>query len=173
MKQETLNSLKERRSIRSYEERQITEEELNAVLEAGMYAPTGMGKQSPKMVVVQDKETRDELSRLNASIMGVETDPFYGAPTVIVVFADSNVFTYKEDGSLVMGNLLLGAYAAGLGSCWIHRAKEVFELPEGKELMKKWGIPENYAGIGNCILGYAKGEIPKAAPRKADYICYK
>ncbi len=172
MKQETLNSLKERRSIRSYEDRQVSEEELKLVLEAGTYAPTGMGKQSPKMVVVQDKETRDKLSRLNASVMGTDTDPFYGAPTVIIVFADSNIHTYIEDGSLVMGNLLLAAYAVGLGSCWIHRAREVFELPEGKELMKKWGISENYVGIGNCILGYAKGERPVGLPRKADYIVY-
>ena len=170
MKLETLNSMKERRSIRSYEEKQITDAELDAVLEAGTYAATGMGKQSPKMVVVQDKDTIAQLSKLNAQVMGKDTDPFYGAPTVVIVFADKNIPTYVQDGTLVLGNLMLGAYAAGLGSCWINRAKEVFEMPEGKEFMKKWGISEDYVGIGHCILGYTKGEMPEAKERKADYI---
>ena len=167
---ETLIDLKNRRSCRKYTEQQITEEELSTVLEAGTYAPTGHGTQSPVMVVVQDKETVALLSRLNAAVRGTSADPFYGAPTVIVVFSDSNVETYVEDGSLVIGNLMLGAYAVGLGSCWIHRAKEVFESEEGKKLMKKWGIPENYKGVGNCILGYAACELPTPKPRKADYI---
>lgn len=170
MKKETLQSLKERRSIREYCPEQIKEEELTAVLEAGIYAPTGMGKQSPKIVVVQDRSTVKKLSEMNRIIMGVDFDPFYGAPTVIVVFADSRIPTYVEDGSLVMGNLLLGAYAAGLGSCWIHRAKQMFETKEGKELMRLWGVSETYVGVGNCILGYAKGEIPQAKERKAGYI---
>lgn len=170
MKKETLDSLKERRSIRAYKSKQIKDEELDAVLEAGTYAPTGMGKQSPKMVVVQDKETVSLLSRLNAQVMGVSSDPFYGAPTIIIVFADKNVPTYVEDGSLVLGNLMLAAYAVGLGSCWINRAKEVFAGEEGKKLMAKWGIPENYVGVGHCALGYADGETPRAKERKKDYI---
>ena len=135
-----------------------------------MYAPTGMGRQSPVMVAVQDPDTVRELSRLNARVMGSSTDPFYGAPTVIVVLADPEIGTYREDGSLVMGNLLNAAHAVGLGSCWIHRAREVFDSPEGKALLKKWGVPEKYVGIGNCILGYAAQPAAAPKPRKADYI---
>lgn len=172
MKLETLQSMKERRSIKSYLPDQIKTEKLDKVLEVGTYAANGRGLQSAKIVVVQDKETRDLLSRLNAQVMGTDMDPFYGAPTVLIVFADSESHTYLEDGSLVMGNLMLGAYAVGLGSCWIHRAKEVFEMPEGKALMEKWGLDAKYKGVGHCILGYIKGEIPKAKPRKADYIIW-
>ena len=136
MKKETLKSIKERRSIKAYLPEQIKEEELDLILEAGTYAANGRSLQSAKIVVVQDKETRDLLSRLNAQVMGTDKDPFYGAPTVVVVFADSNCHTYVEDGSLVMGNLMLGAYAVGVGSCWIHRARQVFQLPEGKEFLE-------------------------------------
>ena len=167
---ETLQVLKNRRSCRNFQSTQIKDEELNAILEAGTYAPTGMGMQSPIMVVVQDKETIDYMSKLNAQIMGFDRDPFYGAPTVVIVFADTGRPTYVEDGSLVLGNMMNAAHSIGVDSCWIHRAKELFEMPEGKELMKKWGISENYAGIGNCVLGYAAAPIPPAKPRKADYI---
>ena len=104
--------------------------------------------------------------------MGADVDPFYGAPTVIIVFADSRVNTYLEDGTLVMGNLLLAAHACDLGACWIHRAKQTFETEEGKALMKEWGLDKNYVGIGNCILGYAASPLPEAKPRKDDYIIY-
>ena len=104
--------------------------------------------------------------------MGVETDPFYGAPTIIVVLADKNVGTHIEDGSLVIGNLMNAASSLGIGSCWIHRAKEEFETEEGKELLKKWQIPDNYVGIGHCILGYPEGELPKAKERKQNYITF-
>jgi nitroreductase len=171
MKQETLQSMQRRRSVRAYWPQQVTEEELDRVLEAGVYAPTAMGKQSPKMVVVQDPETRNTLSRLNARVMGQEEgDPFYGAPTVIVVFGDSACGTCVEDASLVLGNLLLAAYAVGLGACWIHRAREVFDSPEGKALMRQWNIPDHYVGVGHCILGYAQGDLPAPKPRKTDYI---
>ncbi|MDO4293987.1 MAG: nitroreductase [Eubacteriales bacterium] len=170
MKTEVLEAIKARRSVRSYKKEQIRDEELNAVLEAGTYAATGMGRQSPRMVVVQDAETIAQLSGMNAAVMGSDGDPFYGAPTVVVVFADGNIGTWLQDGSLVMGNLMLAAYAAGLGSCWINRATEAFDTPEGKALMKKWGIPENYRGVANCILGYPDGPLPEAKPRKADYI---
>lgn len=166
---ETLIDLRERRTCRSYYPEQIKDEELNAVLEAGMYAPTGRGMQSPIMIVVQKPELIQKLSKMNADVMGVDTDPFYGAPTVIIVLADKSRNTYKEDGSLVMGNLLNAAHAVGLGSCWIHRAKEVFESEEGKEMLKEWGIKGDYEGIGHCILGYAKEVVP-AKPRKENYV---
>ena len=167
---ETLKNLEERRSIRKYKDEQIRDEQLNEILEAGTYAPTGMGAQSPVMVVIQDKETIRELSKMNADVMGTNSDPFYGAPTVIVVLADKNRLTYVEDGSLVMGNLMNEAHAVGVDSCWIHRAKEVFESEKGKELLKKWNIEGDYVGIGNCILGYRDCQYPKAKPRKAGYI---
>ncbi len=165
-----IKSMIERRSVRSFSSEQITDEELNTVLEAGTYAPTGRNLQSPLIVAVRDKETVKKLSDLNAAVMGSDSDPFYGAPCVVVVFADPSVHTYLEDGSLVMGNLLNAAHACGLGSCWIHRAKEVFESEEGKALMRKWGVDEKYVGIGNCILGYTQGDIPNARPRKDGYI---
>lgn len=168
---ETINTLITRRSIRKYKKEQITQEQLNQILEAGMYAPTGMGKQSAVMVVVQNPELIAKLSRLNAAVMGGTGDPFYGAPTVIVVLADRSLAgTYLEDGSLVMGNLLNAAHAVGVDSCWIHRAREVFETEEGKALLKEWGLNENYVGIGNCILGYRDCEYPAAKARKENYI---
>lgn len=169
--EETIKDLKERRSIRKYQDRQIEEADLQKILEAGMYAPTGMGMQSPLMVVVQDRDTIAKLSKMNAKIFGNENmEPFYGAPTVIVVLADKNRPTYIEDGSLVMGNLMNAAHALGLGSCWIHRAKQEFESEEGKELLRQWGIEGDYAGIGHCIIGYPDGAIPEAKPRKENYI---
>jgi len=168
---ETLKAIRERRSIRKYKAEQIKDSELNAVLEAGTWAPTGKGMQSPVMVVVQDKETIAYLSGMNAQIMGNPgADPFYGAPTVVVVLADSENPNWFADGSLVMGNLLLAAHAVGLGSCWINRATELFDMPEGKALLKKWGLNEKYRGVGNCILGYADCPDPTPRPRKEDYI---
>ena len=156
--------LLERRSVRKYRPEQVSDELLDAVLKAGLYAPTAKNNQKPVMVAVRDKETRDLLSKANAAIMGVETDPFYGAPCVIVVLADPAFPTWIDDGSLVMGNLLNAAHAIGLGSCWINRAREFFDMEEGKALLKKWGIPETYRGVGNCILGYAE-ETPKPKAR--------
>ena len=167
---DVIRSLKERRSVRAYREEQVREEELRQILEAATYAPSGMGKQSAVMVVVQDKETIAKLSRLNAAVMGAEIDPFYGAPTVVVVLADRSSFTWKEDGCLVMGNLMNAAYAVGVDSCWIHRAKEVFEGEEGQALLKQWGIEGDYVGVGHCILGYRAGDLPEAKPLKANYI---
>ena len=163
---DVIRSLKERRSVRAYREEQVREEELRQILEAATYAPSGMGKQSAVMVVVQDKETIAKLSRLNAAVMGAEIDPFYGAPTVVVVLADRSSFTWKEDGCLVMGNLMNAAYAVGVDSCWIHRAKEVFEGEEGQALLKQWGIEGDYVGVGHCILGYRDGEKPEPPARK-------
>jgi len=132
-----------------------------------------MGKQSPMIVVVKDKGTRDRLSELNARVLGVSTDPFYGAPVVLVVLADRSRPTYLYDGSLVTGNLLPAAHDLGLGGCWIHRAKEVFESSEGKSLLKGWGIRGDYEGIGHCIVGYIDGQgMLEAAPRKSTYVYY-
>ena len=167
---ETIKNLIERRSIRKYKSEQIKDEELNEILKAGEYAPSGMGLQSAKIVVIQNKEIIQKLSKLNARIMWGGADPFYGAPTLIIVLADKNRNTYLEDGSLVLGNLMNAAYSLGIGSCWIHRAREEFETEEGKELLKEWNVPENYIGIGHCILGYPDGELPFAKKRKSDYV---
>ena len=158
-----------RRSVRKYTDRQVEDEKLDKVLTAGLYAPTGMNNQLPVLVAVRDKATRDRLSRMNAAVMGASGDPFYGAPCVIVVLSDPERMTWVEDGSLVLGNLMNAAHSLGLGSCWIHRAKECFDTPEGKELLRAWGVPENYRGVGNCILGYA-AEEPEAKPRKSGRI---
>ena len=170
---ETIQNLIERRAIRKYKSQLPDEQVLSEILTAGIYAPTGMGQQSPIIITVTDRETRDLLSRMNAEIMGISSDPFYGAPVVMVVLADKKRPTYLYDGSLVMGNLMNAAHALGLGSCWIHRAKEEFESPEGKALLKKWGIEGDYEGIGHCILGYPEEEaLPKAKPRKDDYLYF-
>ena len=158
-----------RRSVRKYADRPVEEEKLDKVLTAGLYAPTGMNNQAPILVAVRDKATRDKLSRMNAAAMGASGDPFYGAPCVIVVLSDPERMTWVEDGSLVLGNLMNAAHSLGLGSCWIHRAKECFDTPEGKALLRAWGVPENYRGVGNCILGYA-AEEPEAKPRKSDRV---
>lgn len=167
-----IQAMLDRRSCRSYTAQQVREEELEQILLAGTYAASGMGRQATKIVVVQDPETREQLRRMNAAVMGnTDMDPFYGAPTVCVVLADPETArTWQEDGSLVMGNLMLAASTLGVASCWIHRAQEEFDSPEGKELLKKWGIPESYRGIGHCILGYAASALPSAKPRKSDFI---
>ena len=167
---ETLKTLIERRSCRSYKSDPVPAEILDQILEAGTFAATGMGKQSPIMVAVTDKKTRDQLSKMNADVMGANNDPFYGAPVVIVVLANRNVPTYLYDGSLVMGNLMNAAQSLGIGSCWIHRAKEEFDSAEGKAILKNLGIEGDYEGIGHCILGYAAQESKTAAPRKDNYI---
>lgn len=167
---ETLKTLVERRSCRSYKSDPVPEEILDRILEAGSYAATGMGKQSPIMIAVTDKKTRDQLSKMNADVMGVSNDPFYGAPAVIVVLANRSVPTYLYDGSLVMGNLMNAAHSLGIASCWIHRAKEEFDSAEGKAILQDLGIEGDYEGIGHCILGYAAQENRTAAPRKENYI---
>ena len=160
-----LENLKERRSIRKYKPEQVCDDHLDAVLEAGLYAASGMNTQNTIMVAVRDKETRDQLSRMNAEVMGTTSDPFYGAPCVVVVLVEPERYTAVEDGSLVMGNLMQAAYDIGLGSCWIHRARQMFESEEGKALLRKWGLREDLIGVGNCILGYAD-ENPAPKPRR-------
>ena len=160
-----MKCLLEHKSTKSYTDQQVSDELLDQVLEAGLYAPTGRNNQNVVCVAVRDKKTRDRLSLLNAEILGTNSDPFYGAPCVIVVFADSTGTTWVEDGSLVLGNMMNAAQALGLGSCWVHRARQMFETPDGKDLMRQWGLPETMKGIGNCILGYAD-QLPVAKPRK-------
>ena len=167
----TVEDIISRRSIRRYKSEQITREELDTVLRAGMPAPTAKNLQSPIIVAVQNKADIEYMSKLNAAVMGVSADPFYGAPTVLVVLADADNPNAVADGSLVMGNMMNAAHAIGLGSCWVNRAREVFDSDEGKALLKKWGIDGNYIGVGNCILGYAD-EKPEMKPRKENYVYY-
>ena len=167
---EAIENMLTRRSVRAYKDDPVPVEVLERVLEAGSYAPTGMNRQSPVMIAVTDKAMRDRLSRMNAQIMGVSSDPFYGAPAVVVVLADKSMPTHVYDGSLVMANLMLAAHDLGLASCWIHRAKEEFESDEGKAILAELGIEGDYEGIGHCILGYAAGPEPEAKPRKENYI---
>ena len=172
MENKVIDALVSRRSIRSYRPEQIKDEELEAILKAGTYAASGRNRQSAIMIAVQDAQTVALLSKMNAEIMGSNIDPFYGAPTVIIVLADKTVPTHFEDGCLVMGNLMNAAYAVGVDSCWIHRAREEFESEEGKALLREWGVEnvENYVGIGHCILGYRDCEYPAPIPRKENYI---
>ena len=167
---ETMQTMLRRRSCRSYTDEQIREADLEQILLAGTYAASGMGRQAAKIVVVQDAQTREQLRKMNAAVMGIDGDPFYGAPTICVVLADPEVRTWNEDGSLVIGNMMLAAESVGAASCWIHRAQQEFDSPEGKALLKKWGIPERYRGVGHCILGYAAQEPAPARPRKADFV---
>ena len=167
-----IKAMETRRSIRGYKEDMVPEELIAEVVEAGTYAATGMGRQSPIILAVTNKEVRDRLSKVNAEIMGTTGDPFYGAPVVLVVLADKSRPTYLYDGSLVMGNLMLAAHSLGLGSCWIHRAKEEFESEEGKGILKALGIEGDYEGIGHCVLGYAAEPAKEPKERKASYVYY-
>ena len=166
---ETLNTLKSRKSTKAYTAEQVPDALLDEILEAGLYAPTGRNNQKAIMIAVRDVETRNLLSKLNAAVLGADTDPFYGAPCVVAVLSDPACSTWVEDGSLVMGNLLNAAHDLGLGCCWIHRAREVFDLPEGKTLLEGWNLPQNLRGIGFCILGYSAKE-PLSKPREANRI---
>ena len=170
---EVLKVLKERRSIRAFRPEPLKKEDLDAIVEAGLYAPSAKNLQSTKLVVVRDAAVLARLERLNSRILGTpEGTPFYGAPEAIVVLSDSEYPNWLQDGSLVMGNLMQAAHAVGLGSCWINRAKEEFASEEGKQLLKEWGIEGEYEGVGHCILGYADGPVPQAAPRKANRVFY-
>ena len=168
---EVIQCLLTRRSVRSYLPKRVEEEKLQEILLAGTYAASGMGRQSAKIVVLQDPAEIAQLERMNAAFFGnPDGHPFYGAPTVCVVFADTSIGTWVEDGSLVLGNLMTAAHSLGVDSCWIHRAREEFSCAEGKALMEKWGVGAQYAGVGHCILGYAAAEPAPAKPRKADLI---
>ena len=174
---DAMEALLTRRSCRTYQDRPIEPEVLDRIVEAGLYAPTGGGKQPWKLVVVEDRETRDRLSRMNDAVL-TETagarrrpvDPFYGAPVVIVVLTERERTTAVEDGALVIGNMLLAAHAQGVAGCWVHRAREMFDSDEGRELLAKWGVEGDYVGVGNCILGYADGPLPAPAPRRENTV---
>jgi nitroreductase len=171
---ETLKVLESRRSCRDFKPDMVAKEELDAIIKAGTYAATGMGKQSPIIIAVTDKNLRDKLSEENRKIGGWNEgfDPFYGAPVILIVLADKSVVTHVYDGSLVMGNLMNAAESLGVASIWIHRAKEEFESEFGKELLAKLGIEGDFEGIGHCALGYAAEPAKDAAPRKANYVYY-
>ena len=173
---QTIENLKSRRSIRKFKDEQISDEELKIILETATCAPTGRGAQSPKIVVIQNPETIKEFSEWNRSYFPTEMpedmDPFYGGKTLLIVLADSEFPTYIEDGSSVLTVIVNAAHAIGVGSCWIHRARDEFASQKGKDLLKKWGIPESYEGIGHVVLGYPDMDAPKPLPRKEDYIHY-
>ena len=166
---ETLETLKTRRSHRKYSNQMVSRETIEKIIDAGLYAPSGMGQQAVIILAITNKALRDQLSEMNRKIGGWDFDPFYEAPVVLVVLADTTRPTYIYDGSLVMGNLMNAAHSLGVDSCWIHRAKEEFESEEGKAILKKLGISGSYEGIGHCILGYAL-DTPDAAPRKPNRV---
>ncbi len=168
---EVLEKMQTRRSIRKYKSDMIPKEAIEKIVEAGTFAASGMNLQTPVIVAVTNKEIRDKISKANAQVMGSENDPFYGAPVVLVVLAEKKG-TYVYDGSLVMGNLMLAAHELGIGSCWIHRAKEVFEQDEWKQWLKSLGLDGEYEGIGNCVLGYVDGEYPGVLPRKEERVYF-
>ncbi len=171
MENQVLKALKERRSVRKYKAEQITDAELTAVLEAGTYAATGKGLQDPWIVAVQNEEIKAQLIRMNAEVMGAKGNPYYDAPTLVLVFA-SNPEQWPnavQDASLVLGNMMLAAHAVGLGSCWINRELQMFSTDEGKALMRRFGLPDGLIGVGALSLGYADGESRPAKPRKENY----
>ena len=171
MDNEILKSLRERRSIRQFKAEQITDEEMNAVLEAGTYAPTGMNRQDPWIVAVQNPDIVAQLVRMNAKVMGTDTNPYYGAPTIVLVFA-SRPEDWENgvcDGALVLGNMMNAAHAIGLASCWINRERQMFDTEEGKALMRQFGLPDGLMGVGSIALGYSAVALPHARPRKEGY----
>ena len=169
---EVIKAMKERRSIRRFKPGMPEKEKIQEILDAGLYAASGRGRQAVVTVAITNKTLRDKLSEVNRKIGGWQEgfDPFYGAPVILVVLADKSCPTYLYDGSLVMGNLMLAAHSLGLGSIWIHRAKEEFELPEYKQLLRDLGLSGNYEGIGHCAIGFIDGEIPAPAERKPNRI---
>ena len=167
---EVLKAIKERRSTKSFKSDMVPMEIIDQICEAGKWAANGKGAQAGMIVAVTDKEIRDKLSRLNAAVMGADTDPFYGAPVVLVVLADKSGPTYVYDGSLVMGNLMLAAHSLNVGSCWIHRAKQVFDSEEGKAILASLGVEGEWEGVGNCVIGYPAGEPKEPKPRKENWV---
>lgn len=169
---EAIKNMVNRSSCRKYQNKYVPEDVVEQIIYAGTYAATGRNMQSPVIVYVSNKEVRDKLSALNAAVMGSESDPFYGAPQVLIVLADKNCSTYVYDGSLVMGNMMNAAESLGISSCWIHRAKEVFDTVEGKEILSALGITGNYEGIGNLIIGYDDNGKRQKSDRKDNYVYY-
>lgn len=169
MDNEVLKAIRERRSIRRYTAEQITDEQLTAVLEAGTWAATGHGTQDPWIVAVQNSETLDKLRKMNAEVMGVTSDPYYGAPTIVLVFASRDNANNERDASLVLGNMMLAAHSIGLSTCWINREDTMFDTEEGKRLVAEFGLPEDVKGIGALSLGYAASHPHTVKPRKENY----
>ena len=171
---DTLKVLETRRSCRNFKPDMVSEDDLKAIVRAGTYAATGMGKQSPLIIAVTDKTMRDEISEANRKIGGWDEgfDPFYGAPVILIVLAKKDIPTHVYDGSLVMGNLMNAAESLGVNSIWIHRAKEEFESDFGKNILAKLDISDEYEGIGHCALGYAAEPVKDPAPRKDNYVYY-
>ena len=170
---EAYEAIMNRRSVRAYSEKRVSKEILDKIALAGCYAPSAMGRQPGKLVVIQNKELVDRLELLNARVMGDESKkPFYGAQDLILVLVDKSVPSYLYDGALIMGNLMNAASALGVSSCWIHRAKEVFDSAEGKAILAELGIEGEWEGIGHCILGYNAGDEPQPKPRKDGFIVY-
>ena len=169
---EVIKAMEDRRSIRKFKPDMPSKDDLNQIIEAGLYAANGMGKQATITIAVTNKELRDRLAKINTQIGGWEEsfDPFYGASVILIVLADKTWANRVYDGSLVMGNMMLAAHSLNLGSIWIHRAKEEFELPEYKQLLKDLGVEGEWEGIGHCVVGYADGDLPKAAPRKENRV---
>ena len=170
---ETIQTLKTRRAVRTFSDRPVPRELIEQIIDAGLWAPSGMGRQSPIIVAVTDRALRDRISQMNADVMRAggyapegEFDPFYGGPVVLVVLADRNVGTFVYDGSLVMGNMLNAAKSLGVDSIWIHRAKEVFDSEEGRAILAELGVEGDYEGIGNCVLGFSAAPVPEGAPRR-------
>lgn len=171
---EIIKAMKERRSVRKYTSKMPAKSDIEQIVEAGLFAANAMGKQETAIVAVTNRELRDRLSRMNAKLLGnVAFDPFYGAPVILVVLGKKDWANRVYDGSLVMGNLMLASHALGLGSIWIHRAKEEFESEEGKTILKELGISGEWEGIGHCAIGYADGEIPAPVPRKEGRVYWK
>ena len=167
-----MDKITTRCSCRAFKPELPSDEVIAEIAKAGTYAATGMNRQSPIIIAVTNKKLRDRLSAMNAKIMGKDEgfDPFYGAPAVLIVLADRNAPTYVYDGSLVMGNLMLAAHDLGLGSCWIHRAREEFDSEEGREILRSLGIEGDYEGIGHCVIGYPAAELSQNKPRKENYV---
>lgn len=170
MSNEVLKTIKTRRSIRAYKSDTVSAELLDAVLEAGTYAPTGGGHQSPVIIAVTSEKYRKEIAQLNADVMGSTGDPYYGAPVIILVLADGTASTFAEDGSCVLENMMLAAASLGLGSVWVHREREIFDSERGKALLREWGLPETLRGVGSIALGYPAGVPGETAKRKENYI---
>ena len=165
-----LSLIKSRRSTRAYKPDSVPSELLDAVLEAGTYAPTGMNRQSPTIIAVTSPEYRQKIARMNAEVMGSDTDPYYGAPVIVLVLADGAASTFVEDGSCVLENMMLAAHALGLGSVWVHRERQMFDSEEGKALLREWGLPETLRGVGSIALGYPAKEVASPTARKEGYV---
>lgn len=166
MENNIFDVIKTRRSVRHYKPEQVTDEQLHAIIEAGSYAPTGHGTQDPIIVAVQNDDLKARLACLNARIMGVDSNPYYDAPTYLLVFASKDNANAFQDGSCVLENMMLAAHALGLGTCWINREYQMFQTEEGQQIMKELGLDKNLIGIGALSLGYPSREPRPAAPRK-------